>query len=197
MMGGFARLGLSSKLYNGCRGEKLGVAATPVAAVVAVSLTVFGNAPANGVASNPQVEWGVRDMRAVHKRYLVELFGGMLVYLLLLLVSVLLLRRGLVEQVYWRALLALLPVLPVAWVIRALVRVIRGQDELERRIDLESVAVAAALTGFGFFTFGLLLAAQVMPAPAAASVATWVLPALFGTFGLAKCLLVAPFYRRA
>lgn len=136
-------------------------------------------------------------MRAVHKRYLVELFGGMLVYVLLLLVSVFLLRPGLVEQVYWRALLALLPVVPVAWVIRALVRVIRGQDELERRIDLESVAVAAALTGFGFFTFGLLLAAQVLPPPAASSVAIWVLPALFGTFGLAKCLLVAPFYRRA
>lgn len=131
-------------------------------------------------------------MRAVHQRYLREFIPAMLAYVLLILLYGALVPKT--ESLLWRVVLALLPLLPIVLVIRAIVRVIRDQDELERRIDLEAIAIAAMSTGFGYFSFGLLLSAgagwQVDPA----DVAIWVMPCLFGTFGLAK-LLVARRYR--
>jgi len=93
-----------------------------------------------------------------------------------------------------RAVLAILPLLPIVLLIRAMVRVIRDQDELERRIDLEAIAIAAMSTAFGFFSFGLLLSAGIGWKVAPDAVAIWVLPCLFGTFGIAK-LLVSRRYR--
>ncbi|HVI56925.1 MAG TPA: hypothetical protein VM621_17935 [Luteibacter sp.] len=124
-------------------------------------------------------------MRAVHKRYLREFIPAMFGYVVLLFVSVGWLRT--LEGMAARAVVTLLPVLPVAFVIRAMVRVIRDQDEFERRIDLESVAMAGAIGGFGFFTYGMLLGAKVIAAPPAEAVAVWVLPVLMGCFGVCKC----------
>lgn len=131
-------------------------------------------------------------MRAVHKRYLREFIPAMVAYALLILLYGVLVPKT--ESMWWRALLAVLPLLPVALVIRAMVRVIRDQDELERRIDLEAVAIAAMLTGFGYFSFGLLLSAGVAFPVASADIAIWVLPCLFGGFGMTK-YLVARRYR--
>jgi hypothetical protein len=69
------------------------------------------------------------------------------------------------------------------------VRVVRDQDELERRIDLESYAIAGGVVGFGFFTYGFLLKAAVLPAPSSAAVAMFVLPLLWGCFGVVKSAL--------
>ncbi len=131
-------------------------------------------------------------MRAVHKRYLREFIPAMSAYVLLILLYGELMPRT--ENPMWRILLAVLPLLPVLLVIRAIVRVIRDQDELERRIDLEAIAIAAMVTGFGYFSFGFLLNANIGLKVEPAAVAIWVMPCLFGTFGLAK-LLVARRYR--
>ncbi len=131
-------------------------------------------------------------MRAVHKRYLREFIPAMFAYVVLILLYGFLVPRT--QSIAWRAVLALLPLLPILLVIRALVRVIRDQDELERRIDLEAIAIAAMTTGFGFFSFGLLLSAGVVTRVPADAIAIWVLPCLFGSFGVAK-LLVARRYR--
>jgi cadmium resistance protein CadD (predicted permease) len=131
-------------------------------------------------------------MRAVHKRYLREFFPAMLGYVVLILMyGVLVPRTG---SVATRAVLAILPLLPIVLLIRAMIRVIRDQDELERRIDLEAIAIAAMSTAFGFFSFGLLLSAGIGWKVAPDAVAIWVLPCLFGTFGIAK-LFVAWRYR--
>jgi len=132
-------------------------------------------------------------MRAVHKRYLREFLPAMLAYVGLIVLSGLLLPK--VASLPWRMGLALLPLLPIVLAIRAMVRVLRDQDELERRIDLESFAIAAMATGFGFFSFGLLLLADVGWQVRGGAVAIWVMPCLFATFGLAK-LLVVWRYRR-
>lgn len=124
-------------------------------------------------------------MRAVHKRYLREFFPGMVAYVLLIFLYGTLVPRT--ESVLWRTVLALLTLLPILWVIRAMVRVIRDQDELERRIDLEAIAIAAMVTGFGYFSAGLLMSAGVGAKLDPADVAIWVLPCLFGTFGIVKC----------
>ncbi len=132
-------------------------------------------------------------MRAVHKRYTRELMLAMLAYAVTLVISIGLLRGE--DQPALRFALAALPLLPVAHIIRAMVRVIRDQDELERRVDLESIAIAAAIAAFGFFSYGLLATAKVLPSLPGNMVAIWVLPVLFGGFGLVKCLVVARRYR--
>ncbi len=132
-------------------------------------------------------------MRAVHKRYLREFIPAMLLYVALILLFGW--RVPLTHSTLWRGVLAILP-LPVLLVIRAMIRVIRDQDELERRIDLEAIAVAATLTGFGFFSFGLLLSAQVFSGIAADAIAIWVMPCLLGSFGVAKSLMTLRYRQR-
>jgi hypothetical protein len=124
-------------------------------------------------------------MRAVHKRYLREFFPAMLAYVILILLSVSWLKT--LEGTAARTVVTLLPVIPIAFVIRAMVRVIRDQDEFERRIDLEAIAIGGAIGGFGFFTYGMLLNAQVIAPPPAEAVAIWVMPVLFACFGVVKC----------
>ena len=131
-------------------------------------------------------------MRAVHKRYLREFLPAMLAYVVLIVLSGLLLPKT--AGLPWRVALALLP---IVLAIRAMVRVLHDQDELERRIDLESFAIAAMATGFGFFSFGLLLLADVGWQVRGGAVAIWVMPCLFMTFGLAKLLVVWRYRRHA
>lgn len=125
--------------------------------------------------------------RMVHKRYLREFLPAMLGYIALIVVfGVLVPKTG---SVAGRTVLAILPLLPIVLMIRAMVRLVRDQDELERRIALEAIAIAAMSTAFGFFSFGLLLSAGIGWKVAPDAVAIWVLPCLFGTFGLAKFLV--------
>jgi hypothetical protein len=46
--------------------------------------------------------------------------------------------------------LALFPALLVCWVMRAFVRYVRDSDEMQRRIELESGAIAALLVRAGY-----------------------------------------------
>lgn len=126
-------------------------------------------------------------MRSVHKRYFKRFVPAMAGYVALIFLYGSLVPRT--TSTTWRAALAVLPLLPIALVIRAMVLVIREQDELERRTDLEALAIASMLTGFGFFSYGLLLEAKVWAAPTGGAVAIWVMPCLFASFGVAKGLL--------
>ena len=132
-------------------------------------------------------------MRAVHKRYLREFFPAMVAYVIVLFVAVGWLKS--LQGTAARAVVTLLPAVPVAFVIRAMVRVIRDQDEFERRIDLEAIAIGGGLGGFGFFSYGMLLNAHVVAPPPADAVAIWVMPVMFACFGMAKCAM--RFYYRA
>ena len=127
-------------------------------------------------------------MRPVHRRYLREFIPAMVGYVLLILGSVYWLRFG-QPPANWRPVIALLPVFPIILVMRAMVRVIRDSDELERRIELEAVAISALLVGTGFFSAGLLAGAKVIALDGDA-VAVWVLPALCAIYGIAKCWAV-------
>lgn len=53
-------------------------------------------------------------------------------------------------------LLALLPTLPVMWVMWSWVVLISRADELQRRVYLESLAIAAGVTAFLSLTYGFL-----------------------------------------
>ena len=124
--------------------------------------------------------------RALQRRYTRDLMLGMGAYMVLLFVSLLLLRG--VEGPALRALVALLPVAPIALVLRAMVHFIRGVDELQQRIEFEAVCIAAALVAFAYMTAGFLQAAHVIDVPASAAM-LWVFPLLCGTYGIVKAVI--------
>lgn len=133
-------------------------------------------------------------MRPVHTRYLKRFVPAMAGYVALIALYGWLVPRT--ESVGQRAVLALLPMLPVVLVMRAIALVIREQDELERQIDLQALAAAALLTSCGFLSFGLLLSADVVHGAPVELVAMMVLPCFFWLFGMAKLVLVLRLRRR-
>ncbi|HEU4991236.1 MAG TPA: hypothetical protein VFT52_01930 [Luteimonas sp.] len=128
---------------------------------------------------------------ALRRRYLREFLPAMGGYVLALGASLWLLKQ--VEEPVLRAMLALLPVPPVALAVRAIIRYIRDSDELQRRIELEAVSVATALVSMLYFAGGLLQMAKVIDIPSGQAM-FWVFPLVCMTYGLAKAF-VAGRYR--
>lgn len=109
-------------------------------------------------------------------------------YVVAVLVTVSVLRAGGPDGTL-RVLVALLPVPPIAFVLRAVVRYIRGVDEMQQRIELEAVSLATALVALLYMSGGFLQAAKIIDLPAAA-VMTWVFPLLCFAYGVVKFLVV-------
>jgi hypothetical protein len=84
------------------------------------------------------------------------------------------------EPTWWRVAVALLPVLFVCLVLRAFVRFVRDSDEMQRRIELESGAIAALLVSALYLGAGFLHSAKLIFVPASL--------ALIGVFP-AQCLV--------
>lgn len=122
------------------------------------------------------------------RRYLRWLLVSMSMYVSLLVTSLSLLRRIPDDALVLRAGLGLLPALPLLLLIWAFARYIREADEMQRQIELQSVALAAMLTGIGFMVVGFLANAGVF-ALKGELVAILVLPALFGSYGVAKAFV--------
>lgn len=140
-----------------------------------IAAALFGAKPHCVTATGP-----------VQRRYTRQLLIGMGAYAGLLIVSLLLLRQ--IDAPALRAAIALLPILPIALVLHAMMRFIRGVDELQQRIELEAVCIAAALVSLGYMTAGFLQAARVIDVAASAAM-LWVFPLVCGTYGLAKAVV--------
>lgn len=121
------------------------------------------------------------------RRYLRALWPALVAYSLALFASIFLIKRG-IESVPLRALVAVLPVLPIALIMRAALRYLREVDELQRRIETEAIGVASLLVSMLYFAGGLLQKAEVIDLDAAAAM-IWVFPLLCGTYGIAKMIL--------
>jgi hypothetical protein len=128
---------------------------------------------------------------ALRRRYLREFLPPMLGYLLALVVSLTLLKR--VEAEWLRALVALLPLPPIGFAMRAIIRYIRDTDELQRQIELEAVSISTALVSMLYLAGGFLQAAKVIDVPSSAAM-IWVFPLVCLVYGLAK-IAVARRYR--
>lgn len=98
--------------------------------------------------------------RPVYRRYLREFLPAMGVYMLIMLL--LWPRVPDVQNPWLKAALALSPVLPMAFVVRAMVRLVLGSDELEQRIHLIGLAAATAIVGVASMAVGFLVAAHVI-----------------------------------
>ena len=113
-------------------------------------------------------------MKTLSRRYAREFGGAMLAYTLLLPLALVGLRHA--DAIGSRIALALLPVLAIAMAGRAILRFVRGSDELQRRIQLDALALAALVLCVGSFALGMLSRADVVRLEAAA-VLLMVLPA--------------------
>jgi hypothetical protein len=69
-----------------------------------------------------------------------------------------------------RYVLFLAPVVPVALLVPAIVRLLHDTDELERRVTTESLAIAAAVTALFAVTYGFL---ELAGLPHLSAWATW------------------------
>ena len=89
-----------------------------------------------------------------NRKYRLELFSAMLVYMLVLFGSIFL-AKGM-EDGTTRTLLLVTPIVPLALAIWAIARHFRRMDEFMRLRSLESLAIAAAVTAGLSLTYGFL-----------------------------------------
>jgi FtsH-binding integral membrane protein len=120
-------------------------------------------------------------MRTERRRYMREFLPAMGAYVALLYISQALLKH--VHAVPLTVLLVLLPVLPIGFVVRAMVRLVLASDELERRLQLEAISIASITVGLLSFAAAFLRDAGLLPIDNGLML---VLPALFGTYGAAN-----------
>lgn len=121
------------------------------------------------------------------RRYLRALWPIMAGYSLTLFLSIWLVKRG-IDSVPLRAVVAVLPALAIALLMRAALRYLREIDELQRRLETEAIGIASLLLSLLYFAGGLLQKAKVIDVdPAAAMI--WVFPLLCLIYGVAKMVL--------
>jgi hypothetical protein len=123
---------------------------------------------------------------ALRRRYLREFLPPMAAYVVLVFLSVWLLKR--IDAPALRALVALLPLPPIAFALRAIMRYIRDADELQRRIELEAVSISTAFVSFAYLTGGFLQAARVIDVRATDAM-LWVFPLTCLAYGVVKIVV--------
>lgn len=125
-------------------------------------------------------------MNQVGKRYTRELTIAMVVYALMLVLMIALLQRDL--PTIARYGVALLPVFPIAYGLRAYASFLRGIDELQQRIQLDGLAFAVGGAGLFIATWSFLEFAGVPKLPT-----VWVFPILIGFWGIGTALATRRF----
>jgi hypothetical protein len=84
-----------------------------------------------------------------------EMTGSLAAYAVLLVVSILALQHGMPPG-FWRVAVAVMPMLPAVGICWAVIGNLRRIDEMQRRVQLESLALAFMGTAFITFTYGFL-----------------------------------------
>lgn len=115
-----------------------------------------------------------------HKR---TLWVAMSLYVVLILGCTYLIKHS--QPGPSRYLLAILPTLPVIWVMWSLYVYLTRADELQRRLHLESLAVAAGATAFLTLTYGFLEEFAGLPHIAA----WWTFIVIDVVWGATHCIL--------
>lgn len=124
--------------------------------------------------------------KTLMRRYYREFIPAMAAYIAVMLVWKRLLNW--VESPALRVLVALLPALLIVWIMRAFVRYVSDTDELQRRIELESGAVAGLVISAGYMAAGFLQTANLIDVPSKVAM-LWVFPMLCFSYGIAKVFI--------
>ncbi len=98
----------------------------------------------------------MKTQQQVNRRYFIELFGSLAVYIVLLVAVNLIADRIGTANRPLLIVLAVTPMIPVIFTVAAIVRYLSACDELERQIQLTSLAVTVGATAFITFTYGFL-----------------------------------------
>ena len=93
-------------------------------------------------------------MNQASKRYAREFIIAMIAYGIVIIISRLTLNNT--GESPWRFVLALLPLIPVLFLITGFIRYLSGIDELQQRIQLQAIGLAAGTTGLLTFAYGFL-----------------------------------------
>ncbi len=119
-------------------------------------------------------------------QFLRRCFLSTLVYVVTVWCVVWLLKHPLLDaDTSVRAVVALLPMLPITYVVRLLLQHVMSGDEMQQRIDLEAIAVAGIVVSLGTLTLSLLMIAGVFHTTGRQAMA-WVFPALWIAYGFAR-----------
>jgi hypothetical protein len=112
--------------------------------------------------------------------YTAQFGAAMAAYAVVLIASIVVLQH-VTLAVPWQVLIALAPVIPTLFALAAFLRFLGKMDELQRRIQVEALAIGAGTVGFLSFAYGFL---ENVGLPSLSYI--WVLPALvvFWAFGL-------------
>ena len=121
------------------------------------------------------------------KRYIRALLPIMLGYAVVLYGSMTLIKQG-IRSVPLRAVVAVLPALAIALLMRAALRYLREIDELQRRIETEAIGISALGVSLLYFAGGLLEKAKVLNFDAGAAM-IWVFPLLMIFYGISKMIV--------
>ena len=122
------------------------------------------------------------QVRQLHRRYQREFWPAIAAYVLIMFFLWPLLPQ--VQSRLLATVLALLPVVPVLFVVRAMVRLVQGSDELEQRIHLIGLAVATTVVSTFSLTGGFLAAAGIVKLDGAALI--WIWPALVVIYAVGR-----------
>ena len=101
------------------------------------------------------MDQSVSKDQLISKTYSREFHTAMIAYAVLFLVSVFLIKHG-SPSAWWRIPLALTPMIPIIFAVRAFLRFFHRIDELQKRIQLEALALSFGVTCVVAFSYGLL-----------------------------------------
>lgn len=122
--------------------------------------------------------------KQVGRRYMREMGVAAVLYTAVIFAGAYAVRH--LDLPQWLVIVAAIaPLLPALMMLRAYMTFVNGIDEFQRRIQLESMLVAAGVTGFATFAYGFLEEWAGFPHLPL----IWVLPALIGTWGIAACII--------
>lgn len=131
-----------------------------------------------------------QPMSPAESRYTRRLVVTMSAYIGILFVSITLLKGPAADwPILLKALLAVLPAIPVAFVGKIFIAYLGECDEMIRRIELEAVSLSSLLVGLLFLAAGFVMQAGVFTI-GGGTVAIWVFPLLCGTYGFTKWLAI-------
>lgn len=117
------------------------------------------------------------NQKQILKRYYKEFFLSMGAYVITLLASTLAIKNmnfPMAAQI----IISLAPVVPIIFVITAIMRALRDSDELQQRVQLNAITFSAVATGLITFSYGLLENIGFPKFPT-----IWILPILFFLWG--------------
>jgi hypothetical protein len=140
-----------------------------------------------GLVATPML-WFMPDMSDAVPKKLARRYQREVAIAMSLYVGIMLFWKRLLDAVdatWLRVLVALAPALLVCWVLRAFVVYVNDSDEMQRRIELEAVAVAALLMSAIYLGAGFLQSADLIAVPAKVAM-LWVFPSLCLLYGISK-----------